>query len=265
MTASVDRANKGSIPAWLRRTHRWLGVAASLFVLLLSVTGVLLNHSVEWKLDRRYVQWDWLLDAYGIRVPEPSAAYSDGNHYATLLGGHLFFDDQEVARDVDGLTGMVIPGDVAIIATTDGLLLVTQRGEFVERIDLGGSLSAPIERIGRANGRLVVGTAGALYLADADITGVGPAGAEQVPGISWATPADAPPELERRLGSLYRGQGLTVERLLMDLHSGRVIARAGPLILDLVALGLVLLSVSGLVFWYRGGRAKNGNGGNGRR
>ena len=49
------------------------------------------------------------------------------------------------------------------------------------------------------------------------------------------------------LEAAWRGRGLTVERLLLDLHSGRILGEAGPLLMDLVAVFLIVLSLSGLI------------------
>ena len=38
----------------MRSLHRSMGAAIALFVLLLSITGILLNHSSDLKLDKRY-------------------------------------------------------------------------------------------------------------------------------------------------------------------------------------------------------------------
>jgi hypothetical protein len=53
------------------------------------------------------------------------------------------------------------------------------------------------------------------------------------------------------LGLLYRGRGLSLERLLLDLHSGRVFPRTSPWLLDMVGIGLVALSLFGLLLWWR--------------
>jgi len=50
----------------------------------------------------------------------------------------------------------------------------------------------------------------------------------------------------------YRGTGITVARLLADLHSGRLFTRAGPLAIDLVGVLLIALSVLGVILWLKG-------------
>ena len=58
----------------------------------------------------------------------------------------------------------------------------------------------------------------------------------------------------------YRGHGLSLERLLLDFHSGRIFGPAGVVIYDLLALVLGFLAISGLVLFLRGRRNGAGNG-----
>ncbi|MFT5351416.1 MAG: hypothetical protein ACI9MF_002239 [Gammaproteobacteria bacterium] len=51
--------------------------------------------------------------------------------------------------------------------------------------------------------------------------------------------------------SLYRGKGLSLERILLDLHSGRLLGNAGVFIVDLAALFFVFLALSGSWMWLR--------------
>ena len=55
----------------------------------------------------------------------------------------------------------------------------------------------------------------------------------------------------------YRGRGLSWERLLADLHSGRILGAAGTYFMDFIALSLIVLSMTGLFQWRR---RRNGNG-----
>ena len=46
----------------------------------------------------------------------------------------------------------------------------------------------------------------------------------------------------------------TVERLLTDLHSGRIVPAIGVRFMDLVGVFLVVLSATGILLWARGSR-----------
>jgi hypothetical protein len=250
MTISRPKVNGSArLRLWLRRFHRWLGVALVFFVLLLAVSGIALNHAEDWGLDRRYLGWSWLLDAYGIEAPPPSASFADGSHRATLLGGHLYFNGADVAQDVAALSGLAVLDPLVLVGSSDRAYILTTAGEFVQSIDLAAELPAAAARIGSMDGVAVIESGGSLYRSDPDITIFEPWDEGPHDDVQWSseTQPDAA-ELEA-LQNLYRGRGLTVERVLADLHSGRILAVAGPLLMDLVAVFMIILSVSGLIMW----------------
>lgn len=230
---------------WLRRGHRWVGLSLVVFILFLSLSGIALNHSGGLELDRRYVSWSWLLEAYGLQVPNPAASFADAGHRATFFGGHLFVDGRDIGQTDSALTGIAVVGSLLVIGGEQSVYLVTADGEFVEAIDLGSELSGPIERVGRSDDRAVIESAGKLYRSDPDITLFQVW--DEVAAAHWsvATPPDAA-EMAL-LETAWRGRGVTVERFLLDLHSGRILGSSGPLFMDLVALFLVVLSLSGLI------------------
>jgi uncharacterized iron-regulated membrane protein len=193
-----------------------MGVSLLVFLLFLAVTGMALNHAADLGLDRRYVSWSWLLDAYGIGPPEPYA-------------------------------GKVTLGSLAVIGDGQRAHVLLASGELVESIDLGGSLPGSIERVGLVDDRAVLQSGGKLYRSDEDVTVFEPWAGGTASDVSWS--AEVEPEAAglEALQTAWRGQGLTVERLLLDLHSGRILAVPGRLLLDILAIGMILLSISGLV------------------
>ena len=60
----------------LGRLHRWLGLGSIAFVLLLSTTGIVLNHKDDFRLDRMYLSSSWLLDWYGVESPAAEASFA---------------------------------------------------------------------------------------------------------------------------------------------------------------------------------------------
>ena len=230
---------------WFRRGHRWVGLSLVVFVLFLSLTGIALNHSGGLELDRRYVSWSWLLDADGLEVPDPAASFADGGHRATLLGERLFLDGRDIGQRASALSGIAVLGPLVVIGGEWTVYLLTEDGEFVEAIDLRATLDGPIERVGRVGDRAVVQSAGNVYRSDADIAMF--EAWEAVPATYWSM-ATSPDEAEiAELATAWRGRGVTVERLLLDLHSGRILGKSGRLLLDAVAVALIVLSLSGLI------------------
>lgn len=236
---------------WLRRAHRWLGITAALFVLILSVTGIALNHGSDWGLDSRYVSADWLLNAYGVRAPEISSSFADRGHRVTLLGTRLYLAEHEIASDVDMLTGLAALDPLLIVTSQQDVWLFTANGDLVERIFLASDLEGPIERAGRAGNHAVIEAAGRRYRADSDVSSFVPWENKDAADIDWSVQSAPPLSLVNVLEKQYRGRGLSIERVMADVHSGRVIGVVGPYVMDGVAILLIVLSVSGLLLWLR--------------
>jgi hypothetical protein len=241
----------------VRRRHRWLGKTIVAFIVFLALSGIVLNHGDDFGLDRRYVSWSWVLDAYGLDVPEPAASFADGPRRATLLGERLFLDDREVEARVSSLTGMVVTGPLLVIAGESRVHVFLDTGALVETVDLRAELPGVIDRIGVADGRVVIDCDGRLWRADADVAFFEPwtpIGGD----VAWSNESAPAGSEFAALQTAYRGRGITVERVLLDLHSGRIFGLVGKLFLDMIAVILIVLSVSGLILARL--RARSGNG-----
>jgi hypothetical protein len=206
-----------------RRVHRWLGTVLLAFVLVLASTGIALNHTSELGLDRKYISWSWLLDAYGMKAPSPYA-------------------------------GMVSLGSLMVVGDGRRVHVLLGSGDLVESIDLSGMLSGDIERIGGADNRAVLQSGDALYRSDPEVTLFEPWVAGTASEVTWSSATDPDTAGLEVLQTAWRGEGLTLERVLLDLHSGRIVATAGVLVMDIVAIGMIVLALSGLVFSLRRGR-----------
>jgi len=66
-----------------------------------------------------------------------------------------------------------------------------------------------------------------------------------------ATPLALPPELEEKLMQAYRGSGLSLERVILDLHSGRIVGQWGVYVVDGAALLFLALVITGLWMWMK--------------
>ena len=71
MINRVKKRKMKSLYIW----HRYAGIIAALFTLLLAITGIALNHTQRLQLDQIFVQADWMLDWYDIDLPAAETAY----------------------------------------------------------------------------------------------------------------------------------------------------------------------------------------------
>jgi len=249
----VHRAPPPRVPlrvwyAW----HRRIGITVALLVVLLSVTGIIINHGHGLGLDKSYVQNGLLLDWYGIRAPEADNAYRLNQHWVAQLGERVYFVSADAAQELPGsggeLRGALAMGEVFVIAREGEVILLTHEGEIIERIGNAGGLPAGLQKIGVENGALVLQAAHGFYTTDENFLDWHHT---DVNGKPWVQSQPLPEQVYQRLASQYRGRGLTVERTLLDLHSGRILGDWGVWLMDAAALGMLLLSLSGTWVWWR--------------
>ena len=231
--------------------HRYVGLAAALLVIVLALTGIVLNHTEELKLDERFVRSSWVLDWYGIRAPEASTTYATPIAPVTLLGRQLYVGERPVPGEYDRLTGAVAIQDMLIAAADDRLLLTGPEGELLAELTALDGVPAGLQRLGRdEKGRPVVAAATGYYRPDADFTRW-----ERLPeaqhDIAWARPETLAPDRRLALERTFRGRILPWERVLLDLHSGRFFGTHGVWIMDGAALLMLFLAGSGVLIWLK--------------
>lgn len=235
--------------------HRRAGVIAALVLAVVAVTGFALNHTETLRLDERVVRNRVVLALYGTEAaPAPVAFAVDGRAVA-LLGDRLFLDEREVARAAGPLLGAVTHGGGYVVAVPGELLFLTADGALLERLGGAEGVPAGIRALGvTTDGRLAVRAAHGDYISDLvtlEWTEVARADAR------WAQPAPLPEPRRAALAAAYRGEGMSLERVLLDLHSGRIFGRWGVYVVDAAAIAALLLAGTGLWMWGRGRRLRD--------
>jgi len=227
------------------RWHRRLGIAAALVVAWLALTGIFLVHSDDLALDERAVGIGWLLDWYGIPPPDV-AAYRVGDAWVVQAGERLYVNDRPVPGEYQELAGAVQFRDEVVAVAGSQLLLLSATGDLLEVLGEAHGVPGPIASIATEGSRLVVRTRGGEQYASTDLLAWRRAEAARA---AWSEAAPAPDRLRERVAEHYRGQVLTLERLLLDLHSGRFFGALGVVIVDLAAIAFFVLAATGLWLW----------------
>lgn len=243
----------------VRRLHRSIGAGTAVFIIFMVLSGLAINHSNGLGLDQHHMSQAGLLDWYGLEEPEQINSFALGSNWLSFAGSQLYLNDKPVSTITNGV-GAVAGEGMLIAAGSEELLLLDHDGNLIERIAWDSPGSGPIESIGLLTGDVVaVKSANQLWLADTDLLGWQQAGNIHIDPI-WSKPAPVPTTIHQAITRQYRGAGISMERVLLDVHSGRIFGPIGIFIYDLLALAVGFLAVSGLVFWLRGRRKSKQNG-----
>jgi hypothetical protein len=245
-----------SLPEDIRRHrlfwtwHRRIGIVAALLVLILGITGIALNHTEALRLDQRFVTSAWLLDWYGIDLPDDGQSFAVAAGRVSLLGDRLYFNDKPVAGLVDDLVGAAQARDM-IVAVVDGdALLITPQGELVERLGAESGMPPGVTAVGiGGDGQIVVHSGAGIHAADQAMLGWSGVDLAET-GIRWSRSDPLPDGLLAALRQDYQGRILSLERIFLDLHSGRLFGRWGIWLMDGAAVLLIALALTGSWLWF---------------
>ena len=247
----MTRHKHKKTPAKLLRSlylwHRYIGLAAALFVILLTVTGLVLNHTEDLSLDSRHVSSDLLLDWYGITAPDDLYGYRVGATHITAIGSHLYWNTTRLPQASAPLVGAVEFAGLVVIAIEGELLLFTPEGELVERLAGAAGVPAGMQALGLTPaGVLAIHAAHGYYRTDERFLEW-----QETESLKadWSRPTEPSPALRAALQHSWRGTGLTLERMLLDLHSGRILGSRGIYLVDAAAVLFLLLAISGVWLW----------------
>jgi hypothetical protein len=228
--------------------HRYMGVVAALFALVLSVSGLALNHTEELQLDERFINASWLLDWYGIDGAETAESYALADHWITLLGDRLYVDNLPLPGHFSELTGAVVLPELLLVIADGDALVLTLQGELVERLGRQNGVPAGIAEVGVRAGRPIVRAAHGLYTSDDALLDWHHTEASN-DLVDWSRAGDLPAAQLHALRNNYRSHILPLERVMLDLHSGRILGNWGPWLMDAAAMLLIALALTGSWIW----------------
>lgn len=229
----------------LARWHRWLGLAAMVFLIWLGVSGFLIHRGAIIGLEKP-VQSAWILEHY--RIGDPTVvAFEVNGRWISQAGKSLYLDRQRIAGLSEPLVGVAhLPGLLAI-ASREQVMMFDEQGRHVETLRSEHGLPPGIRALGLRGDRLVLETFAGRYEADAEELQWRPVRATLKP----LTAAEPPAALRNTIVRDARSREISRERVLRDLHSGSFFGAVGQWAVDIAALALLMLSVTGVWLWSR--------------
>lgn len=236
----------------LRPWHRRLGLCSALFIVLLVVTGVAINHSQGLKLDTAQVKQAWLLDYYGIGAPKNLSIFSVSPQVLAATDTQLWLNDKLILKSRFPLLGAAQLGQSLIAVDTEQAYLFSLSGELYETQGISTGLPQGIQAMAYDESGLWLKTAQGVFLSDEDLVEWQPTSAAT--DLTWLTPIGKTELAKGQWQAIElnaRSGHLTWERVMLDLHSGRLFGALTVWLWDLFALALLLVVGTGCWIWWR--------------
>ena len=232
----------------IQKWHKKIGVYVAIFVIFLAISGIALNHSEKFKLNTTFIKMEWLLDLYQIGPASEPIGYLSSNNWVVQVGKRIYFNNKEIINDTNELVGMVRINNTYVIAYDGKLMLLNKKGEILELLTGAEGVPAGMTKIGYDEQyNIVIKSAHGYYRANLDILQWSE---YDFINANWSSTSKITEPLKANILEKYRGTGLTVERTLLDLHSGRIFGKWGVYFVDLIAVLFVFIALTGIWMWW---------------
>ncbi|MBT5150484.1 MAG: hypothetical protein HOM45_04440 [Nitrosomonadales bacterium] len=232
----------------INQIHKFTGIAVCIFLIHLSITGIFLNHTEDLGLDEKYTASPLVLALYNIAIPNKKESFVLDNRFISRFGNQVFIDNQPVIKNENPIIGAVFLNQMLVIAFPNKLILLTQKGELIEKITSASGMPVNIERLGLSGNRLYLKVSNQVW---ESIDQAQSWTATDLGFNSWSTEAGMPDEATKQIEVYFSGKGVSLEQFLLDLHNGNIFKGFGKWFLDIVGIFLLLLSISGFWIWIR--------------
>jgi len=237
---------KNNFKIWhfLYKFHRYTGLSSAIILLMLAITGIALNHTEKLKLDSQMIQSKTILDWYGIKSPDNLSSFPTKNHWLTQSSQQIYLDYSPLPKTENTLIGAIETDDYMVAAFNHSLLLLSLTGEIIEQIPIES-----LEKIGlNSQHQIIIMSRQRTQYSNDELLSWNPYNKQD---ISWSTLSPLPNSIANSIKTSARSNILPLERVILDLHSGRFFGTIGLLIVDLCGLLLILLVMSGCAIWLK--------------
>lgn len=236
-------SKKNALWRFLYKLHRYLGLSSAIVLIMLAITGIILNHTDDFQLDSHMIQSENILNWYGITAPEP-IAFAAGEYWLSQIDHQLFFDQLPLLKTQEQLLGAVQYSGFIVVALNQSFLLLSANGELIEQIP-----HHDLRRLGTSDRQqVIIETQEGLFYSD---DGLLSWQVHNGNNVSWSTPSPLPQQAANSLKRQFRGGIVPLERVMLDVHSGRFFGKAGVFIVDLSGVFLLILALSGCAVWIK--------------
>ncbi len=192
----------------LFKIHRILGVSLIFFILLLSFTGLALQHPDYFETRKKFIGPSMVKFFYDIK-PCEIYGFEFEEQWILTCNNKVFINDIKILSNFNEIHSVQKVGDDYKIGIDKFVLTISDEGEITKSFNkITGEKTSPVfSKVDNTYSKLI----------EYD---------ELAKVISY-------------------------ERIIVDMHTGRIFGVAGISLIDIISIGIILLSITGFITWLK--------------
>ena len=237
----------------LRKLHKYLGFTFSIFILHLTVTGILLTYPKTFNIEETYVSNFFILKKYNMETHREVYGLSNEEDEVVIIRNNIYVNRQFVDKFSDEIINVLYQkkkNKIIILSKNtigiyffeniDGALEIKDiiSLENTKKMkDLGLNLSGNIIFLKNDSEYYNLNDNYLLELVN-----------EKDKNIKWSNISKIDKGLAKYYLNIHQGKGVSLTRILTELHNGKFFGSIFTLILFFSSLSLIFLTLSSFIF-----------------
>ena len=237
----------------LRKLHKYLGFAFSLFILHLTITGILLIYPKTFNIEDTYVSNFFILKKYNMDTYREVYGLNDVEDEIVLIKNNIYINSKFIDKFKDDIVNILYQKKkkeiIVLSKNTIGIYFFDNIDGELEINDiislentkqikyLGFNLSDDIVFLKNDNEYYNFDDNYLLRLANV-----------KDKNIKWSNISKIDKKLAKYYLNIHQGKGVSLTRILTELHNGKFFGSIFTLILFFSSLSLIFLTLSSFIF-----------------
>ena len=237
----------------LRKLHKYLGFAFSLFILHLTVTGILLTYPKTFNIEETYISNFFILKKYNMDTHKEVYGLINIEDEVIIIKNNIYLNSKFIDKFSDEIINILYQkkeNKIIVLSESNiGLYFFENIDSQLEIIDiislentkkikhLGLNLSGDKVFLKNNNDYYNLDNNYLLKLVN-----------KKDKNIKWSKINKIDKKLAKYYLNIHQGKGVSLTRILTELHNGKFFGSIFTLILFFSSLSLIFLTLSSFIF-----------------
>ena len=237
----------------LRKLHKYLGFAFSIFILHLTVTGILLTYPETFNVEETYISNFFILKKYNMDTHKEVYGLSNIEDEVVIIKNNIYFNNKFIDKFNNEIINLLYQKkEERIIVLSKSVIgiyfLESIDGEFEINNIISLENTKKIKQLGLNLSDDIVFLNNDKEYYNLDNNNLLKLVNEKDKNIKWSNISTIDKKLAKSYLNIHQGKGVSLTRILTELHNGKFFGSIFTLILFFSSLSLIFLTLSSFIF-----------------
>ena len=237
----------------LRKLHKYLGFAFSIFILHLTVTGILLTYPETFNVEETYISNFFILKKYNMDTYKEVYGVSNIEDEVVIIKNNIYLNNKFIDKFNNEIINLLYQKkEERIIVLSKSVIgiyfLESIDGEFEINNIISLENTKKIKQLGLNLSNDIVFLNNDKEYYNLDNNNLLKLVNEKDKNIKWSNISTIDKKLAKSYLNIHQGKGVSLTRILTELHNGKFFGSIFTLILFFSSLSLIFLTLSSFIF-----------------